>query len=706
MAKTASFTGAMYGHTGRASCAVFSPDDRQVLSVGRDGIIVWDVFSGTQVGQTLTVHGNEITSVTFSPDGRSFSSVANDTVLRIWDTETRREIGDPMDHGVLVRSAVFSPDGIQIVSACNDGTVRLWDVQSRRQIWASFPGSSPPGVQAVSFSPDGSRIVSAMGSRAVVIWDAVSGAQIGENLEQITATPTSAAYSPEGRYIISGATDGAIYMWDAQTGKGVGEPMRGHRNVVYSATFSPDGNLIVSSSKDGVVRLWDAHTRKELSQLLHHAVSVTTQVSVVSASFSSKGRFVVSAFLDGAVQIWNVQEELGRKIQHARNDSYHFVNLSATFARDGKHILVSSTTGPTVRIFDTSTGSVSQDYPSILPKLHSADSYTWSTPVSFSSNNAFVISATYRGGVTIYNAVSGEEIYNITRPQDMLMSAVFSPDDAHILTAWTFPYSEADETNRIILFDVASGSQIGEVTVIVDEGTRLKSAAFTFDGKQILTASGDNVVRVWDAKSLLQLDVTLIGCLVLPSTDGRRIATLEGNGTTVHIYDAHKFEHLFQFSVLGKGSFTPISLSPDALYVVVACPDNSIRIYNTSTGNQVDEELTGHSDDIRMVEFSIDGTQILSSGRDKVRLWTFLPDKPASTSSTNVCFLLSLFITHVSNEYSRGYLLDLFITKLVGSMVQITNIFYGFHQPAVKVMLRVHYGILRTYVLWVLHVQS
>ena len=67
------------------------------------------------------------------------------------------------------------------------------------------------------------------------------------------------------------------------------------------------------------------------------------------------------------------------------------------------------------------------------------------------------------------------------------MSAVFSPDGNHVVTA------SADGTARI--WDVATGATIA---VLKEQHDSINSAAFSPDGSRAVTASRDHAARVWD----------------------------------------------------------------------------------------------------------------------------------------------------------------------------------------------------------------
>ncbi|KIO15512.1 hypothetical protein M407DRAFT_87033, partial [Tulasnella calospora MUT 4182] len=71
-----------------------------------------------------------IWSVCLSPDGKLLASASVDKTIRLWNTETRALVGEPLTgHRDDVNSVCFSPDGKVLASGSNDGTVRLWDTR-------------------------------------------------------------------------------------------------------------------------------------------------------------------------------------------------------------------------------------------------------------------------------------------------------------------------------------------------------------------------------------------------------------------------------------------------------------------------------------------------------------------------------------------------------------------------------------------------
>ncbi|KAG8792426.1 hypothetical protein FRC12_006141 [Ceratobasidium sp. 428] len=146
-----------------------SPDDRKIVSGCLGGAMnTYDAAAGGMLFQH-TVHKTDINSVAFSPDGYRIASASGDKTIRIWDVLTGSSIGDPLKgHDGGVESVAFSPDGRYIASGSHDETMRIWDGTTGVQI-DSLHGHTG-WVNAVVFAPDGSTLISGSEDGTVKLW--------------------------------------------------------------------------------------------------------------------------------------------------------------------------------------------------------------------------------------------------------------------------------------------------------------------------------------------------------------------------------------------------------------------------------------------------------------------------------------------------------------------------------------------------------
>jgi WD40 repeat protein len=97
-----------------------------------------------------------------------------DGTIRIWDRQTRHQIGDPLvSNAEGLISVTVSPDGIRIAAATASGSIYLWDAKSRKLI--SRAESSMDGITSLKFSSISSELIVARIDGSVSRWNAKDG---------------------------------------------------------------------------------------------------------------------------------------------------------------------------------------------------------------------------------------------------------------------------------------------------------------------------------------------------------------------------------------------------------------------------------------------------------------------------------------------------------------------------------------------------
>jgi WD40 repeat protein len=211
----------------------------------------------------------------------------------------------------------------------------------------------------------------------------------------------------------------------------------------------------------------------------------------------------------------------------------------------------------------------------------------------------------------------------IVAHKDTVRRAAFSPDGKRIVTA------SSDRTAR--LWDAESGKLIGEP--LRGHEHNVYTAAFSPDGKRIVTASWDKTARLWDVESGKQIGAPLRGHEALVSSaafspDGKRIVTGSWD-KTARLWDVESGKPLGASLRGHAGAVSSAAFSPDGKRIVTASSDKTARLWDAESGNAIGEPLRGHEGDVFTAEISPDAKYIVTASTDKTaRLWDSESGKP------------------------------------------------------------------------------
>jgi WD40 repeat protein/energy-coupling factor transporter ATP-binding protein EcfA2 len=200
--------------------------------------MVGEIAPGHQYGRGNSV-SLPVNSIALSPDNNTLASsgcgkrgqriaTLADTYdaclegeIRLWNVSTRQMIGQPLSgHKDEITSVAFSPDGATLASASGqaDGTIRLWDVATRQPLGGAFTGSIAV-MNKMVFSPDGETLVSAslgenLPNQNIFLWNVATRQLIGQPLMRQEDSVKDIALSPNGRWLASGGFDKTLVLWD------------------------------------------------------------------------------------------------------------------------------------------------------------------------------------------------------------------------------------------------------------------------------------------------------------------------------------------------------------------------------------------------------------------------------------------------------------------------------------------------------------
>jgi WD40 repeat protein len=277
----------------------WSPDGKWLAYAGhgrltlegpsRDRILLLDSSNGEAV-RDLIGHEGAVRILTFSPDSRKLVSVSDDRIVRLWETDTGKQLRtwragkDHLGTDMSFGDVTFSPDGRQLAGIDERCDIHLWDAASGellQLIKQGCPESSRPG--GVLFHPSGHLLVATFFVHQVVgdgdkvgylrfrsflnLWDLRSPARAikQDTTVECDGGVCSLNFSRDGHHLIWLGKDDSLYFWSLRKRKIAQTFYLGPH--CRDCTFSPDmRRLAVTNGEDGpsvVTTIWDMEPTDE-----------------------------------------------------------------------------------------------------------------------------------------------------------------------------------------------------------------------------------------------------------------------------------------------------------------------------------------------------------------------------------------------------------------------------------------------------------
>ncbi|MFF2502384.1 caspase family protein, partial [Streptomyces sp. NPDC058067] len=304
------------------ACTVLDGTPVAVTGCGNGTVRLWNLRTGTPIGDPLTDHTDLIRAVACTVvDGTPVAvTSSSDRTVRVWNLRTGTPIGDPLtdhtnwDSGAGKRLGKPRPefeqylrltgttqppthhedlvctvvaDAPAVVIGSFDGTVRMCDLRTGTPIGRPFLGYPDARLKTVACTViDGVPVALTGGYDGTVrVCDVRTGIPIEPLLLAADGVLAIACTVVDGTPVaVTGHRDGTVGVWDLATStftrhhdgtwgatrRLIGEPLTGHTDEVRSVACTVvDGTPVaVTGSNDTTVRVWDLTTRRLIGEPL------------------------------------------------------------------------------------------------------------------------------------------------------------------------------------------------------------------------------------------------------------------------------------------------------------------------------------------------------------------------------------------------------------------------------------------------------
>jgi WD40 repeat protein len=399
----------------------FSPDGKTLAGgSGKESFSVWNVADGQLRFTIKDCRG----LLAFSPDGKMVVC-GREEAMRLYETETGKEVRRFERHPGHVRALTFAPDGKTVASA-GEYTIDLWDVATGKRLHPRAGHTTP--VFSLAFSPDGGSLASGDSEEGtLIVWD------LKDHKPRHTFTGhfpnvLSMAYSPDGKILASGdgyyrgtgGLDAQIRLWDLSAGRLLRQ-FPGHLNSVESLAFSPDGKRLASGGHDARTKVWDAATGRRLLQIRGE------DTWYKSVAFSPDGKNLLIAGSPGVRALWGADS--GRKVRDlgTPGDESRAIEFAA-FLPGGRTVLTrESERGGTelneARIWDAETGHLLRSF--TLGDTNGSQNCFALAP---DGNTLATGEAHGKAGIQLWDTTTGKRVGLLNGHKRGTAALAFSPD--------------------------------------------------------------------------------------------------------------------------------------------------------------------------------------------------------------------------------------------------------------------------------------
>jgi WD40 repeat protein len=562
------------GHESGVNSIAFSPDNKLVASGSSDDrVILWDIETGKKL--TIIRHSGTVRAVAFSQDPDTgdllVASASNDCTVKLWRKAQEAPDSDPGtfrghedwvkalgfsndakdspdsepttlgDYDDWVRAIAFSNDAKLLASGSDDRQVKIWSTAKEPYVCLATFGDHVDWVRTVAFSPNKELLVSGSDDNTIILWN-VAKLQKRAILSGHSDQVNTVDVSRDNQLVISASNDMSVKIWDIKTGEmsTLGE----HSDYVRAAVFSPNGEQIVSISDDNSVKLWDTKKRESFTPLDGDLGPVN------KIKFSLKGDLIASLSENGTIRLWDStgkpQSMLKGHLDCVKCISFSPDGASLVSGSDDKTVRLWDMSAGTRRVIDTTNGHLGPvKCIAFLPLPGPLDP------------KQLVASGSDDTTVRLWNMEKGTMERILVGHQDRVNYIAYSSGRDLL--------ASASDDKRVIVWYHRTGEpkfaliHPNEVTFV------------DFSGDQIVSASNDYRVWIWDADQ------------------GTQHSSLEDH----------------------KGLVTAIAISPDKNLVATASEDNTIKIWSFKKGRQeVPRETVIAYGTIRKLNFSENGSYL------------------------------------------------------------------------------------------------
>lgn len=597
----AKISGEIKHNLGSISALAFSRDGNKLalVSSANHTINILDMITLKIIGTKFEEYEHNINAISYSANGDSIVIGSQDGTVKVLETSGREIFSfNAHDRFNPINSVAVSNN--LIASGDEGGSIILWDIHTA-QLRHEFKQKAHP-VSSVAFDEFETFLAAGNSKGFVTVYrvddidhpDPIYNFKGHENtvtavkfisrnelvtsshdqiikvwtLENLEYYSINVLESPIKRisinkdcsYLVAAAEDNSILVWNLKQ-RVQERKLTAHTNDIHDIAFSPEGNYFVSCSEDQTIRIWNVKNKKDTYSFKAHDKGIGDIILTHSNRMITSSR-------DNSIRFWNMntfdQEDC------IKGSHKHVLFLTLT--PDGK-FFVSGDRDHLIKVWNIETKKLEYQLTG-----HTGD--VWAVVVS--SNYRYLVSGSEDRLIKVWNYNERVLEFELTGHEDIIYSLLINNANTHIFSG------SKDFTIRI--WDIQERIGIN----IIQTGIIIYNIRFGMQETYLCAAADDKSLRVWtlideDRNSTIQL-IDEDGNSVIPGPQ------------------------LIDFN--GQDFLRIIKANPNHDEYIAAGSGNGWIFYWNLRENRLEFKLEIHSDVIKDLNFSSDGTLLATGSFD------------------------------------------------------------------------------------------
>lgn len=294
-------------------------------------------------------------------------------------------------------------------------------------------------------------------------------------LKSYHASTHALSLTMDGKFAVSSSFEKVIRIWNLKSGECY--TLKGHKDEVIDTSLTPDGKCVVSLSLDNTLRIWDLD-KKTCSMVLNLNKE---QNFIPKINITHDGKYIIAGRWPDEIQVWDIQNTKCIKTLKQYNTNFGSLQITA----DGRRaILFNIEKG--IQIWDIHRGYLTDRL----------TNYAISTDLYISNNYKTIVSATWDGYLLVWDLISLKFTKYIKAHDAKIEKIAVKTSNERIVISGGGDLDNPDYALRIwniesnVKIKTLNGHTGGIISILI-----------TLDNSQIISASKDGTIRIWDSET-------------------------------------------------------------------------------------------------------------------------------------------------------------------------------------------------------------